>query len=755
MPKVSLFERVSVITNPTNIDLERYLEDTRDGRWEDIVSQVRVAKSKEERSAIKRTMPTCCLSGLFVQRSDNGIQTHSGYVNMDVDDLNEDLEKVKNQLKGDKYVYSVFMSTSGNGLRVLFRIKPEKHKRYFDSICSYLYSTYGIICEASASNVSKPFIVSYDPDLYINYNGVPIFDILIPEVKAVEILKVVYNPTDFEEIYNNIIRNRINICDSYEDWLKVAFSIAEQFEENGREYFHGISSISQKYNPKDTDRQYNQCLKAKGQKKVNVSSFYYVCKKNGVPIVSEKTKKIVKATKDGKRAGLSKTSILANLEKFEKITDAEEMVSKIFDDESIVDEDAEDIVSLMELFIAENYYLRFNEVSGYLENNNKPLSENDINSIFIKMKKVVQKSEYNTMIKLLRSDFVKSYNPFMEYFHSDGKPFVQNHKSGKSNYEYESPLIEQLALTIKNDDQAHTYYFLRKWIVSIISSMHGVHSPLLFCLLGKSHGTGKTEWFRRLLPDDLKQYYAESKLDKEKDDEILMTNYIVIMDDELAGKSKRDTEKLKSITSREFFYLRRPFGSQNEKLRRLAVLCGTSNRLDVLDTSDENRRIIAIKVSDIDKELYNSINKKDLFIEAYRLYKEGFDWRVNMDDQPYLNKDKVDFEIDNAESDLLSKYFERANDEEECILMTTTEILVEIEILTRVKCNIRVLGGILNRGGFIKKNARGKDGQSLKRWKVKKINRENPIYAQAVYNFDYKEDLFKKDNNTDEDKGFN
>ena len=65
------------------------------------------------------------------------------------------------------------------------------------------------------------------------------------------------------------------------------------------------------------------------------------------------------------------------------------------------------------------------------------------------------------------------------------------------------------------------------------------------------------------------------------------------------------------------------------------------------------------------------------------------------------------------------------------------------------------MGGILNRGGFIKKNARGKDGQSLKRWKVKKINRENPIYAQAVYNFDYKEDLFKKDNNTDEDKGFN
>ncbi|MBK7345809.1 MAG: hypothetical protein IPI98_02545 [Chitinophagaceae bacterium] len=166
--------------------------------------------------------------------------------------------------------------------------------------------------------------------------------------------------------------------------------------------------------------------------------------------------------------------------------------------------------------------------------------------------------------------------------------------------------------------------FVRKWIVSIISSMHKVHSPLLLALARFSKGTGKTEFFRRLLQTSYLDI-TQSKLDKEKDDELLMCENIIIMDDELGGKSKSDAQKLKNITSKEYFYLRRPYGDHNERILRVAVLCGTSNYINVVNDTTGNRRILPIKVLDIDKDLFNGIDKRKLFNEAYQLYKSGFD----------------------------------------------------------------------------------------------------------------------------------
>ena len=102
-----------------------------------------------------------------------------------------------------------------------------------------------------------------------------------------------------------------------------------------------------------------------------------------------------------------------------------------------------------------------------------------------------------------------------------------------------------------------------------------------------------------------------------------MTENLIIMDDELGGKSKQDNMKLKNITSKQYFSLRRPYGDHNESILRLAVLCGTSNQLEILSDATGNRRIIPIEVLNINKVLYNSIDKKELFMEAFKLYKKG------------------------------------------------------------------------------------------------------------------------------------
>ena len=724
---ISLFKDVSSVKNPQIINLVDYLYNIRDGKWQDIVIKCRNIKDKKERDSFKNTMPTACMSGEFSYRNNESILSHNGYIAIDIDYVN-DITLAKRRLIKDRYVASVFSSVSGYGLRVIFRIEPQKHNIAFKSICQYIYNKYSINCDINGG-LSKPYIVSFDPDAYINpdFNDVPVFKDYIKETIVKNIPSYIHNSDDFINVYKQILGRRINICESYDDWIKVGFGISEEFGENGRLYFHELSRISDKYNYTNCDKQYTSCLKhsiSSGQK-INIRSFYYLAKINGINISSEKTKEIIRVTKRSKKAGLSISQISNNLKEKAGITDSDNFIERIYksDEKGDFEDSEESIIETLELFISNNYNLKLNEVTGFFEDNGRVINSNAMNSIYISAKKILPKLDYNLMLRLLKSDFIASYNPFFEFFNSDGIPVVLNANPKEDDVKYESPLIDELSKCIITEEgkEEYTNFFLRKWLVSIVSAAHKVHSPLLLCLLG-AQNTGKTEFFRRLMPEELKSYYAESKLDKEKDDEILMCENLIIMDDELGGKSKSDAIKINNLTSKQYFSLRRPYAESNEKILRIAVLCGTSNYFSVLTDPTGNRRIIPVIVKDIDKERYNSINKKDLFMEMYQLYKQGFDWRITSKDLIMLNEDDERFSIVIKERELILKYFEPGDED----FLSSTEVLVELELLTKQKLSINVIGRQLEDIGFTKKTVRygAFNSKTKKAWCVNKINRD-------------------------------
>lgn len=727
MPDVSVFRNVKDVTSPINMDLLEYLEKTRDGEWEDLVTKCRTITDKEKRDAFKRSMPTTTLSGIFTTRSDDGLVKHSGYISMDIDDM-DDVNGVRYLLERDKYVASVFMSTSGTGLRVLFKIEPKHHRKAFVSISDYIYNNYGEVCDPNGVNVSKPYVVSYDPFTYINFEGSPVFKEYIKEKVVKPMSDFVYVPSDLDQVIKQISSRGVNICEDYSDWLKVGFALSEALGEDGRAYFHELSKFSQKYNQRTTDKQFNQCLKARGtSSKVNISSLYYLAKCNGISIVSEQTKTIIRTTKNGKQAGLSKEQIVKNLAEYSGIKNCEKVVEQVFESNGVdwADEEQQSLLPQLEMFISNNYNLRINEVTGYIEENGVALPQNKLNSIFISAKKLIPKVDYKLMMQLLKSDFLETYNPFYDFWKSDGIAVQLPAIPEPQQKEFESPLIDLLAKTIENDNPAYTSFFLRKWIVSVVSAAHKVHSPLLLALLGKQN-SGKTEFFRRLLPKELSAYYAESKLDKGKDDELLMCESLIIMDDELSGKSKQESKNLNNITSKQWLSVRRPYGDHNEKILRIAVLCGTSNYKEILTDSTGNRRIIPVNVNNINKELYNSIDKVALWKEAFKIYKEGFDWRIaKNEDIKYLNCNKEEHEMIVKERDLIAKYFMRPEDvnDERSEDLTTTEILVDLEFLTRQKLNLGTLGAELLRAGYLRRSVRVNPYQTSKAWNVIKINR--------------------------------
>jgi predicted P-loop ATPase len=237
-------------------------------------------------------------------------------------------------------------------------------------------------------------------------------------------------------------------------------------------------------------------------------------------------------------------------------------------------------------------------------------------------------------------------------------------------------------------------------MVAMIASIHGYHSPLMPILSGDVHGKGKTEFFRRLMPDELKKYVGEvSPGIKDNDFHILMTQCLIILDDECGGKSKKDEMLQKSMLSKQYFNLREPYGRSNVTLQRIAMMCGTTNEKEILNDPTGNRRFIPIKFNSYDFKAYNSVDKTEMFMEAYNLYKQGYNYELTIEDIKYLNKYETEFERVDSAKELIQKYY-IPSDKNLGRPMTVTDIKVYIEKETNQKLSLTRLGLELKKLGF-------------------------------------------------------
>jgi len=248
-----------------------------------------------------------------------------------------------------------------------------------------------------------------------------------------------------------------------------------------------------------------------------------------------------------------------------------------------------------------------------------------------------------------------------------------------------------------------------------MASIHGTYSLMILVLTGKQM-IEKTNFFRNLLPDDLRNYYAESKLDAGKDDEVLMTQKLIIVDDEFGGKSKQEAKKLKDLSSKQYFSIRRPYGRFPEDIRRIAVLGGTSNDKEVLNDPTGNRRIIPLHINNIDKKKFENIDKTDLFMELYHEWKRiGDGWMLTKTEVDFLNRSTEKHEQELVEVQLIQKYC--TLDETKCQSNTTTDVKVWLENKTNQKLSLYKLGQSLIKCGY-SRNYQKNNGKTQQVWNV-------------------------------------
>lgn len=719
---ISFYEKINFIKSSKTIPIDLFYESVMIGKWESEVTLVREIKDKKTRDAAKvELLPSVTIAGLFVERTDAKIDQHSGRIAMDVDEdglpHGVSPSAFRDLIAKDKYVEAAFLSASGRGVCVVFKINPVKHKEAFKGLSEYIFVEHKAVCDPTSINPSRARFVSYDPELYLNLNDVPKFAIYPKEKPPKKIERIVYAQNDFDELLNQIISRHLNICDGYHDWLRCCFGIVHKFGEAGRNYFHLISQFSTKYDAQAADKQFTNCVKHKGTNTTTIATIYYYCKLAGLELYSERTKKIAYTASSSKKAGLKMPSILENLKKHENIEgeDVAAIVQQVLDNNIELNEDA--LIHQLEMYIRQTYDLRRNEVTKYIENSGTNLEEEDLNTIYIQCKKVFDKMPHELMDRLIHSNFVPNYHPFIEFFEAN-KEIAEYAKDGKT-----SPVIDKYFSCLINEAPEYCLKFGKKWLVGMISTMLGFDVSELVLVLCGPQRKGKTWFFRGMLPKELKtKYYVESKLDAGKDDYILMTQSALLVDDEYGGKSKKEAKLFKDLTSKDWFSVRPPYGRHNIKLKRTTGLGGTTNELDILSDTTGNTRVIPIIVRGVNFDLINSIDRTELIMEAYHLFKAGFNWKVvTEEEQKELQKDQGMFQVKNSEEELILKYFDVPQELKDVELWTASDIKVHIEKLTQQRLSLTMIGKELGRIGFEQIHKR-KGNSSVRYYKVKVID---------------------------------
>jgi len=633
-------EKPHLSTGATTIS--EFISAVKYGTWSELVEPIRNAPDKATRDKLKRTLPSVTIAGLFKERDKEKLIKHSGFICIDIDSYTD-----KSELAADPYTYALFLSVTGKGLAVIAKVNPDKHVESYNWLANYYFAKFGITSDPAPKNVASLRFVSYDPDIFINEKSLKAKCTVDKPLKP-KSLPLIIPTNKVEELIRTVTERRINIAPDYDSYLKLGFALANGFGEGGRAYYHSLCSVSEKYSESQCDTQFTYCARDKS-KGITVGTFYYMLKQNRIELPKE-NKRAVQVAAMGKKNGRSSEGIAKQLVEMENISesDAQLITSEVMSREDIevnkLAKTPEELIPALIDWIMLNHPIRINSITKMIEEAGTEVKKERLNTIYLRGRMFFNSKDVTKDLieSVIFSDHIQTFNPITEYIERN------RHRSNSGQ-------IDALIDTIETDTPCANIY-IRKWLIGLIAAYEGIPVRSVLSLVG-GQNTGKTEWFRRLLPSALRKYYAESKLDREKDDEILMCQKLILMDDEMGGKTRNDEKRFKDLTSKHTFSLRAPYGKYNEDFKRLAVLCGTSNEVDIINDPTGNTRILPVNVLHIHHDKYNAIDKDELFMEIVRAYESGEEWQLSKSELKELSAANLIFEKMPFERELISQFF--------------------------------------------------------------------------------------------------
>jgi len=265
---------------------------------------------KDKATEFKKTFKAAIFSADFEDsRKKENIKTYNSIMVLDIDKLDEhELTLVKTDLQSDPFVYSCWISPSGNGLKGIVPLKYEEppylypdmiddaHKAAFSVLKNYFLDSYNISMDPMCNDYPRLCFLSHDADLVINDN-VQFFDITstditdyqsglihprktstIKTISYTDSRGMVYQSRELEaKKRRNYKHNRMkmqqilkflknrgdSITYDYQHWLNVAFALSSTFPYvTAIKYFLELCRLDgSKHNELESQQKFAVCYK--------------------------------------------------------------------------------------------------------------------------------------------------------------------------------------------------------------------------------------------------------------------------------------------------------------------------------------------------------------------------------------------------------------------------------------------------------------------------------------------------------------
>jgi hypothetical protein len=690
------------------------------GTWCEHAEAVRNAKDDDEKKKIKSSMPYFTGSGTFKTRSEKGLIQHSGILVIDIDKL-EDVNDVKSYISQDQFSWFTCESISGKGLCIFVKIDPSKHIESFHFLEDYYFRNYGIKIDQSCKDVSRPRLITFDPNAVLNENAIRLslekersFD---PE-KIIGIAENMIRSSIDGERHNKLLKaSRLmggyvgsGLLDENEVltrlksvWCEKNFDPSYKFEdtikdgiEYGRAYPITIEQFKEQIQKSAEDKKRLNKVYAYARQ-INCSGRTY----DGHDIIS-----------------MCELHLLNK----EKVT---QIFKKVFDEETqYFDFDNKPKHVKTEIIVGDKWEFRRNVVT---QSTDYRIRENK-SSVF-------EKVNYDTVTRfalhcgqttspdkiksLLRSDFVPEYDPIKTYF------LNLNQWDGQTDH------ISNYADHIKTESQEFFLTMFKKHLVRAVAQiMENEVNRFVFVLVGEKQSTGKSTFIRSLSPFHGGQYYTESKVRDDKDGQFAFAENFIYNIEELSDMGNNDVNRLKAMISQAIIKERKPYSVDAEPIARRCTFFGSTNNDEFL-TDTENTRWLCFKIQSIDWS-YSKLNIDDLWSQAFALWQnKDFNRQLSMDEFNIQSVSNKNHEVTATEKELIKKYFQVSNESGNFYSLIDILEVLTIQTDSMYKLNPKLIGKFMIQLGFLnaKKYINGKQVRGYFAEQIKGNYEENENYS--------------------------
>lgn len=224
----------------------------------------------------------------------------SGLVILDIDHLKEqgvDLSDLRESLREDSELglRLLFVSPSGDGLKIVCKSKrgyhsPKEYEREYSAIVNYLSSSLrkkypSLEVDTSGKDISRTCFLCHDPEAVL-FPPTTEFDSEkhpAPESKRPQRPRREYSPTfgdddGIEKLVRRVEESGKDIAPNYKEYFPLVCSFSS-LGERGRDYLHRVCCLSPKYDPNDTDFDFDNNVPDESQ---SIGYFVNLCKDNGI-----------------------------------------------------------------------------------------------------------------------------------------------------------------------------------------------------------------------------------------------------------------------------------------------------------------------------------------------------------------------------------------------------------------------------------------------------------------------------------------